>query len=228
MTEAEPAPPPPGGMNWHFVLIGVIGLLAVAAGVLLTLVAGRTEDQRDAAVTQSLSLAEQVQAACTAGGAGAAELRRVGACQVAEQVRANPIPGPAGPAGPRGSAGAPGSSGPPGPAGVPGPPGPPGPPGTAGAAGPPGSSGARGAAGTPGSPGPAGAAGADGRNGMDGRDGIDGVPGPPGPPCPPGESLQPVVWPDGRTGSGCVADQRPSDTPPTDTAGIPLLPDDEP
>ncbi len=204
MAELNRRPEPAYRWTWLFALISLTGALAVLAGVAVTLAAGRTEDQRNAAVAQTLSLAEQVSRACAAGGSGAAELRQVGACRVAAQVQESPIPGQAAPAGPRGASGEHGPTGPPGPPGPPGPAGQPGLPGLSGEPGSPGSSG------DPGQP---------------GRDGDAGPSGPPGPDCPPGESRQPVTWPDGRTGSGCVTDQPPSTTgeappggtPPTET-----------
>lgn len=53
--------------------------------------------ERDAAAQQASTLAEQVTAACNAGGASADQLRGIGACAKAEQVKANPVvtaPGP--------------------------------------------------------------------------------------------------------------------------------------
>ncbi|HEX2300707.1 MAG TPA: hypothetical protein VHH34_19750, partial [Pseudonocardiaceae bacterium] len=91
----EQQPNPPEQSTWLFVLIALAGVLAVLAGVGITVVASRTEDQRDAAVAQSLSLAQQVRRACAAGGSGAVELAEVGACRTAAQVQASPIAGPA-------------------------------------------------------------------------------------------------------------------------------------
>ena len=77
--------------------------------------------ERDVAVADQRSLAEEVHAACTAGGAAAAGLS--GACQRAAQVVTNPIPGlrgipgKTGPTGPQGERGERGEVGPPGPAG---------------------------------------------------------------------------------------------------------------
>jgi hypothetical protein len=212
MAEADRRFEPSYRWTWLFVLISLTGVLAVLAGVAVTLAAGRTEDQRNAAVARSLSLAEQVRRACAAGGSGAVELRQVGACQAAAQVQVSPMSGPAGASG------------------EPGPEAPPGPPGPSGPAGQPGTPGLPGSPGSPGSP------------GQPGRDGDAGPPSGPGPDCPPGQSWQPVTWPDGRTGSGCVTDQPPSPgggtppggwtppgggTPPADTPpgdGLGLLP----
>ncbi|HEU0087941.1 MAG TPA: hypothetical protein VFQ77_09850 [Pseudonocardiaceae bacterium] len=207
MTDPDLLTGPPRRPTWLFALIGLTGVLAVLAGVAVTLAAGNTEDQRDAAVAQSLSLAEQVRQACAAGGPGAAELAQAGACRNAAQVQAAPIPGPAGAPGVSGEAGREGPPGAPGPSGRPGPPGPPGPPG---------------APGPPGIPGPPGQDGRDGRPGVGGAVGPTGPPGPSGPPgtdCPPGESRQPVTWPDGRIGSGCIVNQpagAPTQTPPSE------------
>lgn len=78
--------------------------------------------ERDVATAERLSLAEEVRAACTAGGPAAAELN--GTCQRAEQVVATPI---AGPRGVPGAPGEPGAAGPAGPQGARGEVGPPGP-----------------------------------------------------------------------------------------------------
>jgi hypothetical protein len=88
--------------------------------------------ERDVSVARSLSLAEQVKAACA--GSGAIELGD--ACHSAEVVVAQPIPGP------RGIPGAPGVSGPQGPPGATGPTGPTGPPGKDGTPGTDGRNGA--------------------------------------------------------------------------------------
>lgn len=84
----------------------------------------RVVHERDTAVATSVGLAQQVQAACTAGEQTAAELGTV--CHTADQVAATPIPGPRG---------VPGAPGPTGPAGAPGAPGTVGPPGSTGPSG---------------------------------------------------------------------------------------------
>lgn len=93
--------------RWVLVLVVLLGAAAVAAGVFVTRGAGQVEEQvetrtseRDAAAEQASSLAERVVAACAAGGQPAEQLNRVGACQQAAQVRAEPIPGIPGPPGP--------------------------------------------------------------------------------------------------------------------------------
>jgi hypothetical protein len=216
VADLDSGPPPRVGSHWLILLIGLTGVLAVLAGVVFTFLAGRTQDQRDAAVAQSLSLAEQVRRVCANNGPGAAELVQEGACRFAEQVQSTPIPGPAGavgPVGPAGLPGVPGERGPEGPAGLPG---------------------------SPGSPGPPGSPGQPGQDGADGSSpaclneptrcrgalGPPGEPGAPGADCPPGESRRAVTWPDGRTGSGCVTDPpalapSTSEAPPTTSEAPP-------
>lgn len=224
MADADPRSESPGPESsgpesqrqgiWLFALIGLTGVLAVLAGMAVTLAAGRTQDQRDAAVAESLSLAEQVRSACASGGSGAAELAEVGACRHAAQVAATPIPGPPVATGPRGVPGERGSAGPPGPSG---------PPDASGEPGPPGSSGPPGSPGEPGAPGPPGQDGNDGSAGPPGPPGSPGELGLPGEECPPGESRQPITWPDGRTGSGCVADPPTmASEPPPDDGLLPI------
>lgn len=102
--------PPPQWLPW----VLAAGMLVVAVlGFFLTRGAVNTEDanaalqgdkvvleeQRDATAEQATTLADQVAAACSAGGVTAEELLRVGACQQAQQVRAEPIPGIPGPRG---------------------------------------------------------------------------------------------------------------------------------
>jgi hypothetical protein len=87
--------------------------------------------ERDVMAARSVSLAEEVQAACMTGGQAAAELNR--ACTKAAQVVATPIPGPRG---------TPGGQGPPGVTGPQGPIGPEGPQGPVGADGKDGRNGA--------------------------------------------------------------------------------------
>jgi hypothetical protein len=131
------------------------------------------EQQRNATADQATTLADQVAAACAAGGTAAEQLLQVGACQQAQQVQASPIVGPAGPPGPAGES----IVGPRGPQGVPGPVGP---------AGVPGDVGAPGADGMDGTNGVDGVNGADGANGTDGAPGAAGPMGDPGPPGPRG------------------------------------------
>lgn len=164
--------------RWMLIAVAVLGALAVAAGLILTARTGQVQDQaeqlpvvtsqRDAAADQAQALAERVVAACAAGGEAAIQLQRVGVCQEAEQVRAEPVPGPPGPAGEPGSPGAPGEQGAQGPQGGPGPQGDPG------------------LQGTPGATGPAGPTGPAGRDGANGRDGAPGAVGPAGPSGPAG------------------------------------------
>lgn len=110
--ELEPLPglhrkDEPKPSRWVLVLVLLIGVAAVVAGIFLTRATGQVEQQvqdrtseRDAAADQAVSLADRVVAACSAGGAPAEQLTRVGACQQAAQVRAEPVPGVAGPRGP--------------------------------------------------------------------------------------------------------------------------------
>ena len=188
-----------GQQRWVFIAVALLGGLAVAAGLILTARTGQVQDQaeqlpvvtsqRDAAADQAQGLAERVVAACAAGGEAAEQLRQVGVCQEAEQVRADPVPGPPGPAGEPGDPGTPGAAGPPGPqgsAGAPGAdstvPGPQGPQGPTGAAGPAGRNGADGLNGRDGAPGPTGPAGPPGPQGEPGPAGPQGEPGTAGPP----------------------------------------------
>lgn len=97
--------------------------------------------EKNVVAQRGLSLAEQVRAACFAGGGTSEELQRQGACGAADRVVASPDVGP------RGVPGLPGPSGLPGRDGTPGQPG------------------------FPGSQGPPGMNGRDGRNGKDGVDG---------------------------------------------------------
>jgi hypothetical protein len=132
---------------------------------------GAVEQQRDATAAQARSLAAQIRTECREGDL-------VGpVCQQADEVAAEPIPGPEGPRGRQGESGPvgpPGPAGPEGPVGQVGPPGPSGPPGPGGVDGSDGSDGVDGASGPrgpAGERGQAGPPGADGENGTDGRDG---------------------------------------------------------
>lgn len=120
--------------------------------------------ERNATAVRGLSLAEQVQQTCRANSIAAVELGS--ACESAEQVVADPIPGPTGRPGLRGVQGIPGLTGLRGEVGPRGPVGPPG-------AAIPGEDGADG------SPGVDGKDGTDGTDGKDGTDGTDGAPGEP-------------------------------------------------
>lgn len=163
--------------------VAVVAVVVAIGGVLwiaTTATTAQTElatttGQRDAAVVQSVSLAEQVRQACASGALAPSD----SLCARAAQVQAQPIPGPAGPAGAPGSSGAPGPSGPPGPPGPSGIPGPPGEPGADGqpppclaeagqCVGPQGSTGSPGPAGPQGEPGPAGPQGEPGAPGAPG------------------------------------------------------------
>jgi hypothetical protein len=169
---------------WLIVAICALAVAAVVAGGFLTLRTGDVEDraeqlpvveqQRDAAANQAQRAADPVLELCAQGDDVAQALRERGACDLAEQVRAEPVPGPTGPAGERGM------QGPAGPQGAPGPQGPPGSDSTV-----PGPQGPTGPAG------PAGANGADGAAGQDGRRGPAGPTGPPGPQGDPGPQGEP-------------------------------------
>jgi hypothetical protein len=182
-----------GHPRWVLAVVAILAALAVGAGVLLTSRVGQVQDQaeqlpvvtsqRDAAADQAQGLAERVVAACAAGGEAAKRLQQVGVCQEAEQVRADPVPGPPGPAGEPGAAGPQGETGLQGPPGtdstVPGPQGPSGPSGPAGPAGRNGIDGRDGAPGVAGPQGPAGPAGPQGEPGPPGSQGEPGSAGPP-------------------------------------------------
>jgi collagen triple helix repeat protein len=136
--------------RWAVVVMMVLGTLATVN----QLGSERSEGQvtitqlateRDATAAQGLSLAEQVRQACGSGGQTTSQLGT--ACQSAERVVRDPIPGPTGR------------------------------PGPTGAVGPPGTSGLPGTVGPPGATGPPGANGADGKNGKDGVDGANGKDG---------------------------------------------------
>jgi hypothetical protein len=238
--------------TWLVVAIVILGLLAVTGGVYATLGAGDAEEQRDinavqrdAAADQAQGLAERVVAACATGGEAAEQLQQVGVCREAEQVRADPVPGPAGPAGDPGDPGDPGAPGPEGPqgaAGTPGSdstvPGPQGPQGESGAAGPPGRDGVDGVNGRDGAPGAAGPAGPAGEPGLAGPAGPAGEPGPQGEPglagTPPAayrmtlEGVEYLCTREGGSDSSptysCSSDSEPeptAETPPTTTTEPP-------
>lgn len=106
--------PPPA--RWVLWVIVVGAVVLSVAGWVLTQSAADTQDantalqsdkvvleeQRNAAAEQATTLADQVAAACAAGGKTAEELLRVGACQQAQQVKQEPVPGIPGPAGAQG------------------------------------------------------------------------------------------------------------------------------
>lgn len=158
---------PMGWRKSRVLLVALAGLgIAYLAGSVVTAQLGQSTaqqetsvvaDQRDAAGAQAAGLAQQIQVAC-----GKGELSGP-VCVQADQVAADPIPGPAGPRGPAGPAGGDGAVGPQGPAGadstVPGPAGPAGPTGPAGPAGPTGPAGPVGPVGPSGPEGPMGPAG---------------------------------------------------------------------
>jgi hypothetical protein len=199
--------------RWLVAAIAITAATAIGSGWLVTSRTSSAEEtsvategarveavaQRDATADQAVDLAELVSQAC---GGGTVPAR---VCATADQVKAQPIPGPAGtpgapgdqgPSGPQGLPGAPGADG----AGLPGAAGADGAPGAAGADGPPGPAGDAGPAG------PAGPAGAQGPAGADGRDGAQGPVGPSGPSCPDGSHLEPYVFPDLVQGYRCALD----------------------
>lgn len=159
--------------NRRNIAAGTIAALLVIAVAWGAVAAGSgkedAEAQRDSAVGQVVSLADQIQDECAAG-------RLAGPiCSDAARAKADPVPGPRGPAGDEGPAG---------------PPGPPGPRGSDGDPGPPGLTGPPGPQGDPGEAGTDGAPGADGSPGdsITGPTGPAGPPGPVGPPGPAGPS----------------------------------------
>ncbi len=99
--------PEHGGLpRWLPWAIAAAVVLALGMGWLITATASTAvddkvtaEDQRDATAQQAGTLADQVAAACAAGGETAAELIRRGACAQAAQVQVDPTPQP-GPRGP--------------------------------------------------------------------------------------------------------------------------------
>lgn len=103
--------PPPRWLIWAIV---AVVLATSALGFVLTQGASNTESanaalqgdnrvlasQRDATAQQAATLADQVAAACAEGGETTEDLQRVGACQQAQQVKAEPVPGEKGERGP--------------------------------------------------------------------------------------------------------------------------------
>jgi collagen triple helix repeat protein len=189
--------------RWWIVVIVLVGLLLTAGMLWLTSLGGDVEDQRDAAVAKTVSLAEQIRGECTAG-------RLSGPiCDDAGEAIAQPIPGPAGPRGPAGESivgpkGDPGAAGQPGATGVPGPAGAAGAPGATGPAGADGDPGADGERGPMGEQGPKGDKGDPGEPGPAGKDGADGEDGELT--CPEGTTLGDVTFVPDVPGLGCVAD----------------------
>lgn len=204
---------PLGWRKSRVLLVALAGLgIAYLAGSVVTAQLGQSTakqetavvaDQRDAAGAQAAGLAQQIQAACGRGDLSGP------VCATADQVAADPVPGPAGPIGPGGP------SGPVGPAGadstVPGPAGPAGAdstvPGPSGPAGPTGPAGADST--VPGPVGPSGPAGADSTvPGPAGPAGPIGPAGPAGPPCPSGSHLENVQYglDLAKSGPACVFD----------------------
>ena len=210
--------------RWAVALIAVIGVVAVTTGVIATRGAGDIEDrvdtvtvERDAAAGQATDLARKVVAACAAGGGTSAELERVGACEQAQQVKVQPIPGPRGAQGVPGAAGAQGIQGPQGIPGVQGEKGDPGVQGEKGDPGATGSQGVQGIQGVPGDPGDPGDRGSAGQSivgpqgipGIQGEKGDPGADGADGSECRSGTTAREVEYADGSTGIGCVFDDRP-------------------
>lgn len=94
--------------RWVPWVLAVVVLAALGVGYLVTTTSTTAQTdkqvavgQRDATAQQATTLADQVAAACAAGGATAADLQRVGACQQAAQVQSTPVPVP----GPKGDQG---------------------------------------------------------------------------------------------------------------------------
>jgi hypothetical protein len=178
-------------------VLAVIGALSLFYGV------GQREG-KEASTAEKVSLAEQVERACAAGGEAARELGA--ACGKAREITE------------RGEKGDPGATGPVGPRGERGLRGPPGAPGQRGQAGstPPclmTSMHCQGAPGLDGKVGPRGPAGSDGSDGTDGTDGVDGATGEPGPVGPSG--------PEGPTGpTGPTGPQGPEGPPGTAGRGV--------
>jgi len=164
----------------------IIGGLAIVVALLVcymiwTALQGRdtATAERDSAAGQAVNLATQIQAECAAG-------RLTGAiCSEANDVKADPIPGPQGPQGQAGEAGAEGPPGPEGEPGVPGEAGPAGPQGPVGPAGPEGPAGTNGEDGADGATGAQGETGTTGPQGPAGPQGPEGETGPTGPIGPP-------------------------------------------
>lgn len=154
--------------------------------------ANTAEQSQQNAISTSKSLADQVIAACNAGGTAAEQLDAIGACSRARQIQSTPGPagatgdrGPMGPVGPAGPQGIPGQTGRPGNTGNTGATGATGSPGVAGRDG---ATGATGSQGQPGQDGQTGAVGPAGPAGKDGQDGAPGPVGPAGPAGPPGQN----------------------------------------
>lgn len=153
--------PEPSTTRWFPYLIVGLGLIAIAVAIALTRQVGDTTDraetaegQRDVAVAQATTLADQINQECQLG-------RLSGpVCSTASQVATDPIPGPPG---------RPGES-------IQGIPGIPGAPGKDGVNGQPGVPGKDGVNGVPGKDGEDGVDGVS-VQGPPGKDGEDGTPG---------------------------------------------------
>lgn len=240
--------PLPRWLPWTIVAATVV---AAVLAFLLTRTTADTQDQnaslqgdkavltgqRDATAQQATTLADQVAQACSSGGITAEDLQRVGACQQAQQVHTDPIPGPRGERGPgptvdeiRGAVAAYLTANPP-PAGraptasevaaavtdylVANPPQPGRAPTAAEIASAVSTYFAT-------NPAPAGAKGDQGpaptaeqiqtavNQYLDDHPPAAGPAGPAGPVCPDGSSQQQVTYDDGRVGVGCVLDQQPA------------------
>lgn len=195
------------------IAVAVVGVLFLVGSVLYFQFSRDTaqtqtavaEGQRDATADRAEKAADPVLELCREQSAVGAALRANpgNPCGLAQQVKTDPIAGPAGPRGDTGSTGAIGPAGPMGPMGPAGPQGPAGPAGPQGDAGPAGSDGAD---------------GSDGTNGTNGSDGATGPPGPTGPQGPAGRDGSPAesstfTYPDGTTQT-CTRSGG-SDTAPT-------------
>lgn len=106
----RPEPRPIPRLLLWVIPVGVV--LALGIGLWIAVIASTAEDDRDAArgetaatVQQSTTLADQVAAACAAGGETAEELVRRGACQQAAQIQVEPVPGKPGDPGKQGEPG---------------------------------------------------------------------------------------------------------------------------
>lgn len=211
------------------IAIAVVGVLFLVGSVLYAQFgrdAAKTqtavaEGQRDATGAQAVQAVDPVLELCheqsPVGDALRASPRDP--CGLAQQVKNDPIVGPAGPQGVPGTAGAPGPTGPTGPVGPAGPVGPQGPAGPPGPAGAQGAAGADGAAGNDGTNGTNGADGNDGANGQPGPQGPVGPVGPQGPAGPPAQTYT-MTFPNGDT-STCSRTGG-SDSSPTYACGAPM------
>lgn len=95
--------------SFGWVTIGTTALVALGLGGLLTLYASDSDTRAESAQSTAISLAEQIEAACSSG-----EIPRTEPiCWSADQVKAQiaPVEGPRGPVGPQGPQGEPGPPG---------------------------------------------------------------------------------------------------------------------